>query len=361
MFHKLANLDPGIRLLVLVGGGIVLWRLGDLRPDSSLIPTSASSSLAPAVRTLQERRGRVQWVLGEQGTQAPAANMRVDSETDHGDHVRRLISYDVEEGDRGSAWVFTPQSADKTPRPVVLCLHQTVACGKDEPAGLAGRASLHIAPELIRRGFACIMPDHFAAGARVPSGDRPYDTGALYRRHPDWSAGGKVLWDLQRLLDLIATMPEIDADRIGSLGVSLGGHDALLLAAMDARIRAVVVISGSRIMRADPHRANWSRTEAGDFVAYPRLRPHMDDPAKLPFDFDDLMYLVAPRALLMLRDIAGDDDPTKLSLDAVVQDIRSQTSLAKIDAIYHQLGHDFPPSLHDRAYDWLEQNLRPAD
>lgn len=361
MFHRIANLAPGIRLLVLVGGGIALWRAGGMKPDESVGRVAATATIRLPMPSVEERRDRVRWVLGTHDSQPVLPNVRVESMADHGDHVRRLISYDVADYDRASAWVFIPFSAAKSPRPVVLCLHQTVACGKDEPAGLAGRASLHVAPELVRRGFVCIMADHFAAGARVARGNRPYDTAGLYQRHPEWSAGGKALWDLQRLLDLLVGMPEVDCDRIGVLGVSLGGHDALLLAAMDQRIRAAVVISGSRIMRADPNRANWSRTEAGDFVAYPRLRPYMDDPASLPFDFDDLMYLVSPRSLLMLRDIAGDEDPTKRSLDAVLYDVRSHDSSAPIEVIYHRLGHDFPPSLHKRAYDWLEQNLGRAD
>lgn len=361
MFRRLTGFNTAVPIIALAGGGFALWLFGAFQSVESVAALRAISVVSPAVLTLEERRNRVRWVLGRGATDLVPANVRIESETDAGDHVRRLISYDVESGDRGSAWMFHEKSGVESPRPVVLCLHQTVDCGKDEPAGLCGRPSLHVASELVRRGFACIMPDHFAAGARVPAGEQPFDTAELYRRHPKWSAGGKALWDLQRLLDLLAGMPDIDTGRIGALGVSLGGHDALLLAAMDPRIRAAVVISGSRIMRADPHRANWSRNGAGEFVGYPRLRPYLADPQTLPFDFDDLMYLAAPRSLLMLRDISGDDDPAKCSLDAVVRDIRSGNAQARIDVMYHGQGHDFPPSLHDRVYDWLEQNLRDPD
>ncbi|MEI5604682.1 hypothetical protein, partial [Streptomyces brasiliscabiei] len=51
----------------------------------------------------------------------------------------------------------------------MLCLHQTTAIGKGEPAGLGGLPNLHYAHELAMRGFITLAPDY-------PSfGDYQYD------------------------------------------------------------------------------------------------------------------------------------------------------------------------------------------
>jgi fermentation-respiration switch protein FrsA (DUF1100 family) len=50
--------------------------------------------------------------------------------------------------------------------------------------------------------------------------------------------------DLLSIIDYVARRPDVDAARIGALGVSLGGSTTLLAAARDTRIRAVVDDSG---------------------------------------------------------------------------------------------------------------------
>lgn len=48
------------------------------------------------------------------------------------------------------------------------------------------------------------------------------------------------LWDLSVLLDSLVIRPDVDSQRIGVVGTSLGGQHAWLLAAMDGRVAAVV-------------------------------------------------------------------------------------------------------------------------
>jgi fermentation-respiration switch protein FrsA (DUF1100 family) len=50
--------------------------------------------------------------------------------------------------------------------------------------------------------------------------------------------------DLLSVIDYAARRPDVDAARIGALGLSLGGSVTILAAARDARIRAVVDDSG---------------------------------------------------------------------------------------------------------------------
>ncbi len=64
--------------------------------------------------------------------------------------------------------------------------------------------------------------------------DRGASTGA------DVTLGALEQRDLVAVVDYLASRPDVDPDRIGALGVSLGGSTTLLAAARDPRIKAVV-------------------------------------------------------------------------------------------------------------------------
>ena len=58
--------------------------------------------------------------------------------------------------------------------------------------------------------------------------------------YPNWCGMGKLTSDAATALNFLATRPEIDAQRLGVMGHSLGGKIAFYLAIFDQRIRAAV-------------------------------------------------------------------------------------------------------------------------
>jgi hypothetical protein len=84
---------------------------------------------------------------------------------------------------------------------------------------------------LARAGFATLAFDHRGFGA---SGGR--------RAHED--SQGKLA-DLRAAVGVLSARPEVDPDRIGVVGVCLGGGYAVRAAASDPRVRAVVGIAGA--------------------------------------------------------------------------------------------------------------------
>ena len=160
------------------------------------------------------------------------------------------------------------------PAPAVLCLHGTTVDAKEACLGRGSHpgGSRGTAVDLARRGFITLVPDHFNAGERLKPGEKPYDSGPLYARHPGWSDMGKAIYDHRLCVDLLQTLPEVDGERIGCIGHSLGGYCTLFLAAMDERIRAAVSSCGVTVWAADPNRLNWSRDQAGRYVHFPKLR-----------------------------------------------------------------------------------------
>ncbi len=75
-------------------------------------------------------------------------------------YLRKKIRFTPEANDEVPAWLLIPHDAKQHGQAAMLCLHQTVAIGKDEPAGLGGKPTLHYAHELANRGYVCIVPDY---------------------------------------------------------------------------------------------------------------------------------------------------------------------------------------------------------
>ena len=123
-------------------------------------------------------------------------NIQTISEETTKKYLRRKIRFTPEIGDIVPAWLLIPNDALKAP--AMLCLHQTTQIGKDEPAGLGGKPSLHYAHELAERGYICLVPDY-------PSfGEYPYD----FKTQGAHRASGtmKAIWNNMRAVDLLQTL-----------------------------------------------------------------------------------------------------------------------------------------------------------
>jgi len=88
------------------------------------------------------------------------------------------------------------------------------------------------AARLTDAGYATLAFDHRNWGE---SGGEP-------RNHED--AQGK-LEDLRAAVSLLRSRPEVDGDRIGALGICLGGGYALRFAAFDPRVKAFAGVAGA--------------------------------------------------------------------------------------------------------------------
>src|SRR5574341_2142285 len=103
-----------------------------------------------------------------------------------------------------------------------------------------------------------------------------------------------MLWDLQRALDYLVTRREVDSRRLGCLGHSLGGQEALFLCAVDRRIAA-----GASSCGFSSYQAIFNGAILHNFAAYV--------PGLLRYgDLARVLGVVAPRLFLVL---AGAEDP----------------------------------------------------
>ncbi len=278
-------------------------------------------------------------------------DVKVLEEKSIGSVTRRKLSFQSDPGSRVNAYLFLPQPSGPFRRhPAVLCLHQTTAAGKEEPAGILGADSLKYALELAERGYVTLAPDYPGFGEYAYD----FDPGHGYA-----SGTMKAVWDNIRAVDLLEGLPEVDAGRIGCIGHSLGGHNAIFTAVFDERLKAVVSSAGFSSMRRDDLQS-WTGPKYMPLIS----REFNNDPNRLPFDFHELVASIAPRALFTSSP-TGDSDFAVAGAREVVASALPIYNLfgkaANLEAVYPEAEHSFPEGARRRAFAFLDRVLRQPE
>ena len=304
----------------------------------------------------QTRRGHIlgnmQLVMGAVPDASRKVPLQVQQleEVPVGKLVRRKLAYSTEATDRVTAYLFLPPLAEGTKAPAILCLHQTTKIGKEEPAGMGGNPNLHYALHLAERGYVTLAPDY-------PSfGEHGYD---FDPRHGYQSGTMKAIWDNMRAVDLLQSLPQVDPERIGCIGHSLGGHNTMFTAAFDPRIK--VLVSNCGFTRFHKYYggklAGWTSNRYMPLIA----KNYGNDPDQVPFDFTEIVGLFAPRPFLAsapVRDSNFEVSGVRDVIEAAKSVYALYGKTHHLQANYPESEHDFPESARDVAYDFFDQHLR---
>jgi len=206
------------------------------------------------------------------------------------------------------------------PAPAVIWLHPySHHSGYNEGYGVQGTTVYY---RLAQEGFVVLAFDQCGFGLRLLEGRDFYDN------YPKWSRLGRMAHDASAAVDFLVdgtgaaqgNMPAIRKDRVYVLGYSLGGTVALHAAALDERIAGVASFCGFTPLRADTD----GKTTGGirRLWQWHALQPHLGlfdgREAEIPYDFDDVLALIAPRPCLVYspkRDRDADFDEVKASVD----------------------------------------------
>ncbi|MGE0126561.1 MAG: alpha/beta hydrolase [Blastocatellales bacterium] len=291
----------------------------------------------------------MQLVMGElpKRKRPPVEIVRLETE-DLPRFTRAKIKYLSEEGDYVPAYLLTPKNL-KRRAPAMLCLHQTVRIGKAEPVGLGGNPNLHYAKELAERGYVCIAPDYPYLGE---NNFDPYKHGYI-------SCTMKGIWNHMRAVDVLQSLPEVNPNRIGSIGHSLGGHNTLFVAAFDQRIKAMVTSCGFTSFKKyyNGDLTGWAGKRYMPLIA----EKYGKDPARMPFDFSDILIALAPRPLFINAplgdtnfEVSGVKDCVDVAAPVYEKVFKAKERLV---AVYPDAGHDFPAEIRNQAYRFLDQWL----
>jgi dienelactone hydrolase len=156
--------------------------------------------------------------------------------------------------------------------------------------------------------------------------------------------------DLRRGVDLLFARRDIDRKRIGFVGHSFGAHTGVLLAGVEMRIKAYVIMAGS------PSLTEYLRTSALPSIVEVRnslTKPQQEHYFTTLATVDPINYVphVAPSALLFQFG-KRDTYPTEQSAVRYSQAASDPKSVKWYDA-GHALNDE---ARHDRAL-WLEKQI----
>ena len=138
---------------------------------------------------------------------------------------------------------FVRPRGDQKRRPTILYNHAhggNYVLGKDEL--LDGRASLQDPPYaeiLTAMGYSALCIDTWAFGERRGRSESEIFKEMLWNGQVMW---GMMVYDSLRAIDYLASRDDVDAERIGTLGLSMGSTMAWWTAALDTRIKVCVDI-----------------------------------------------------------------------------------------------------------------------
>jgi dienelactone hydrolase len=232
-------------------------------------------------------------LLGRPAKDGPA-QLTLGPATPHAGHALHKIR--LRQADRDiSGLLLRPTGAGPYPAVVYCHAHgNRYAIGAEEL--VQGRPALWApyGPALADLGIASAAIDLAPFGSRQSEGsESALAKAALWAGH---TSMGHMLAELGALFDALAGLPLIDANRIGTLGLSMGGTHAYWLAALEPRVAACAHLC----VFADiaPMIETGAHDLHGPYMTVPGLLRHGD--------MGDVAALVAPRPQWVAL---GADDP----------------------------------------------------
>ena len=259
-------------------------------------------------------------------------------------------------------------------RPVVIALHGTDGSKNN---------MLSLCHKLATNGFVAVAIDGRYHGERKTGrGQTDYDDAIVRAYH---SSGEHPFFydsvrDVMRLVDYLATRDDVDPELIGLTGISKGGIETYLTAAVDKRIAVAVPFIGVQSFKWALENNDWQGrigTIRNGFNAiakeegvtkvtsafvqkfYDRVVPGI----YTEFDGPQMLPLIAPRPLLVIN---SDHDPN-CPLPGVEEAVNAAQKIYSVeDATNHfavliqkNTGHTVKPDSERAAIDWFVKWLKP--
>lgn len=302
--------------------------------------------------------------------------------TEHGLTVEHLSIATEKKGDgsveRVPMLIFKPEKS--TGRlPTVIVLHGTG--GKKE--GERG-----LCEALAKRGIMAVALDARYHGERVPGGAHGSQeyvaaiTKAWHTKPPEPMEHPfyyDTCWDLWRTLDYLSARDDVDPERIGMIGISMGGIEIWLAASVDERVRVAVPVIAVQSLRWSLEHDQWQGRAGTIRGAHEAAAKDLGEPQVngrvcralwskvIPgildqFDCPSMIRLFAGRPLLIL---SGEKDPNNPLGGAKLAFASAETAFKDAGAsdklqieVAAGVAHQFTPEHRELALKWFDRWLK---
>jgi len=262
--------------------------------------------------------------------------------------------------------------------PAVIALHGT---------GGNKESQRELLTELARHGIIGVAIDARYHGERVPGilGSKAY-VAAVTRawrtpagqpqEHPFYY---DTCWDLWRTIDYLSSRSDVDPQRLGMIGFSMGGIETWLAASVDERIRAAVPAIGVQSLRWSVDHDRWQGRAATIRGAHEAAAHDLGEPqvnarvcrelwSKVvpgildQYDCPSMIRLFAPRPLLIVSGEMDQNNPLEGARLAFVSAQAAYHAAGADDKLVidvaRGVGHQVTKEQNREAVEWLERWLK---
>lgn len=303
---------------------------------------------------------------------------------DCGKFIREKVYFNSTPELRVPAYVLVPKELTGK-APAIVALHDHggfYRWGKEKLVKVEGEhpsltafkgayAGRSIADDLAEQGYVVIVIDMFYWGERrmrtpqdpaagpgedeadvrkfnaARGADQQLVARTIYTSGFTWA--GLLFWDDIRTVDYLLTRPEIDPNRIGCVGLSLGAWRTNHLMAFDERVKAGVAVCWLSSFKDIQARHVIHTT--GFTKLLPGLYRQLDMP--------DVVSLAAPRPLLNINGTKDGLFPVETGVKPAYKIL--ETVYAKIGAAetfkghLYEAPHEFNREMQQEAWEWLKR------
>lgn len=293
-------------------------------------------------------KDQIKWVIGDLPAYDKIDKVTIENEKPFNDE---LVKAEIPIDEKLIAHITYPKKQNGK-IPVVIYLHAYLdAVGYNWASGFG--YSPGVGERLAQNGFLAVEFDQLGYGKR--NRDRGIE---FYEKNRNSSALGVMIQDVRKIIDAVSLLDWVDQDKIMVAGYSLGGMVGLYAAVFDTRIQAVASTSGFASMRMDVHgnQTEGIRRYSHLRPTIPRLGLFLGNEKRIPYDFHEVLALIAPRPVFILA--------PKLDQDWFYEDVEVCYQEAdKIFDLYNRSENivlhnpdDFnrcPPEYQQTIIDWL--------
>lgn len=323
-------------------------------------PLKVPSDLATWQKQRVEIRAKLTELLGDLPPRPPVSAVEIVGKEDKGSYTLQTIQFDNDAGEIVKGFLFVPKKATShSQAPAILYCHWhggQYDIGKGE---LLGTNAVPVVPgaALAEAGYVVLGIDAPCFGERNGQGpDGPQQKGSAGEMSASkfhlWA--GRTLWGMMirddlTALDYLCSRPEVDPQRIGVTGISMGSTRSWWIMALDDRPRAAVCV-GCMTRYEELIRAGMLKAH-GIYYFVPGMLKH--------FDTEAVIALAAPRPMLFMT---GDQDGGS-PVDGVrhlgeivgkVYDLHGSKEHFE-NIIYPGVGHVYLPEMWGKTLAWMDR------
>jgi dienelactone hydrolase len=256
--------------------------------------------------------------------------------------------------------IYKPVTGNNKKLPAVICLHGTG--GSKDDATIK-----QLMYQFTQLGFMAIAIDARYHGERVAktAGRNFYveaitqawqNTDSTKQQHPFFF---DTVYDLWKLTDYLTTRNDIDSSRIGMMGISMGGIETWMAAAVDTRIKVAVPVIAAQSFKWSLQNERWQGRAKTIWAAHQQAAKDLGDTAvnsknvkalwdKLipgilnEFDCPSMIRLFAPRPLLLLSTEKDQNCPVEGALLTFKAAANAYYSANAVDKLQTDIAADEP-------------------